>query len=136
MVIRLVVKECQWHKKVQQELPMEAESTVRAVNTVRKEITVGETNKTRNYSGNKEYIERRKDKAICAKNVNKLTRQEGHIIGVEVESSVKAESTVKAENQVGAENTVGATNVNREYSGNRECNKKSEKLSKDQKQKL
>ena len=115
---------------------MEAESTVRAVNTVRKESTVGETNKTRNYSGNKEYIERRKDKAICAKNVNKLTRQEGHIIGVEVESSVKAESTVKAENQVGAENTVGATNVNREYSGNRECNKKSEKQSKDQKQKL
>ena len=50
---------------------MEAESTVRAVNTVRKESTVGETNKTRNYSGNKEYIERRKDKAICAKNVNK-----------------------------------------------------------------
>ena len=115
---------------------MEAQSTVTAVNTVRKESTVGETNKTRNYSGNKEYTERRKDKAICAKNVNKLTRQEGHIIGVEVESSVKAESTVKAENQVGAENTVGATNVNREYSGNRECNKKKEKQSKDQKQKL
>ena len=114
---------------------MEAESTVRAVNTVRKKSTVGETNKTRNYCGNKEYIERRKDKA-SAKNVNKLTRQEGHIIGVEVESSVKAESTVKTENQVGAENTVGATNVNREYSGNRECNKKNEKQSKDQKQKL